>query len=228
MTQGRFANDGGIVEGTHVAADDLSGLVTLAGNDQKIAGLQYFDATGNGAAPVTDLLSLGARRENFTANGGGVFVARIVVSDDHVIGQLGSDGAHFRPLGTIAIAAAAERHNQTPLGMGTQGAQHMAEGIGGVGVIDKDLGAVAELGNELRAPQDAAQMSQRMDGRGLIGPGDDHQRQRGKRVFGLERPEERQQNFVSRAVERNLDGLAARSWLGRNQTKIGFWDPSRR
>ncbi len=49
---------------------------------------------------------------------GGVLGAGVVVGDDHHVGQFPGDGAHFRALAGIAVAAAAEDQMQAALGMG--------------------------------------------------------------------------------------------------------------
>ncbi len=78
-------------ERQHLVADDLPGLVTLAGDDDDIAGAEHADTGGDRLGAVADLA--GARRgdENFGADRLGALGARVVVGDDDDVGLLDRD-----------------------------------------------------------------------------------------------------------------------------------------
>ena len=49
-------------ERQHLVADELPGLVTLAGDDEDIAGAEHADTGGDRLGPVADLLRARAQR----------------------------------------------------------------------------------------------------------------------------------------------------------------------
>ena len=61
---------------------------------------------------IADLARGRRAGKNLLADGCGVFAARIVVGDDHAVGELCRGLAHQRTLALVAIAAAAEHHVQ--------------------------------------------------------------------------------------------------------------------
>ena len=129
--------------------DYLALLVTLAGDDEDIAFGQQAGGMGDGFAAVGDLDRSRRGGENGGADGGRVFGARIVISDNGDIREASGDLAHLRPLAAIAVAAAAEHHHQLAAGMGPQGLQHGLESAGLVGVIDVDGRTVRMDGDAL-------------------------------------------------------------------------------
>src|ERR1700722_6970716 len=101
-----------VTEGQHAIADNLSGLVALAG-DQKHVTL--FEA-GNGLADrfraVTDFRGAPGGSKNRGADRSRIFAARIVVGDDDLVSVLSSDRAHQRSFSRVAVAARAEHDDQ--------------------------------------------------------------------------------------------------------------------
>ena len=97
------------------AGDDLTGLVALAGDDQKVAFLKHGASLGNGGAAVADIERAGRGGENCGADFVRRFAARIIVGDDHHIGETRRNLAHDRPFAGVAVAAAAEDHDEPPL-----------------------------------------------------------------------------------------------------------------
>jgi len=75
-----------IAEWQYLIANDLAGLVALAGNQQRIARLQRSNRGANGLGAVADLPGIFRRRQNGGANGCRIFAARIVVGDDDAVG----------------------------------------------------------------------------------------------------------------------------------------------
>ena len=79
--------------------------------------------------------------------------ARVVAGDDDVVGEPAGDRAHQRPLGGVAVAAAAEHAPELAAALGgerPQRRQRLLERIRRVGVVDDDLRA------RVRRPERAA------------------------------------------------------------------------
>ena len=53
---------------------------------------------------------------------------------------------HQRPLPRVAVASAAEDGQDATLGERAQGAEHLDEGVRGVGIIDEDVQPVCLIG----------------------------------------------------------------------------------
>src|SRR4051812_23520369 len=77
-----------------------------------------------------------------------IFVPRVVVRDDHAIGETTGDIAHLRALALVAVAAAAEYTDQPAAGPHgrTHRIQHLLERVRRMRVVDDDdrIGATAE------------------------------------------------------------------------------------
>ena len=95
----------GVVEGQHVVADDLPGLVALAGDQQRVAWAKGIDPAQDGFGPVAHLQSLGAALPHRGADRGRVLAARVVVGDDHEVGRPGRGLPHERALGAVPASA---------------------------------------------------------------------------------------------------------------------------
>ena len=94
-------------------ADDLAGFVALAGDQQHVARLQARDrrrGSPRARSPISTRAGRGGQDRG--ADRGRIFAARIVVGDDDAVGHLGGDRAHQRPLAGVAVAAAAEHHDE--------------------------------------------------------------------------------------------------------------------
>src|SRR5690606_23616083 len=83
----RRASDIEIREGNGDALHDLAGLVTLASDQQRIARLQAANAFIDGGGAVADLAGVGRALADGGANERWVFRARVIVSDDHLVGE---------------------------------------------------------------------------------------------------------------------------------------------
>ena len=132
-----------IAEGHDPVADDLAGFMTLAGDQQDIAGPQLADGAADRLAPVANLGGTRRGGKDRGADRRGDFAARIIVGDDHPVGFGGGDGTHQGPLATIAIAARAKHDDETAGRVGTQGVKRLRQGVGLVRIVDEDLGAAA-------------------------------------------------------------------------------------
>jgi len=209
MSERRFENDSGVVKGSHFAAHDLAGLVTLARDNEQVAWLQHVYTAGNGPTTVADVFRVRTSHEDFTPYRGGIFVARVIIGDDHVVSQVSCYTTHFRALGPIAITTATEGNNEATLGVWPQRRKNVTKRIWGVGVIHEDLRAIAEFGDELSPTQNAAQVTKRVHRCSAVGACRDHQCQSGKCVFRLERTEKWKENPVRLSLECDLDSLAA-------------------
>ena len=74
--------------------------------------------------------------QDLAADGRGILAARVVVSDDDQVGQLGGDLAHRRSLARVALAAGAEHHRQPAFGA-PQCGERRPQRARLVGVVDQ-------------------------------------------------------------------------------------------
>ena len=95
----------GIVERQDTVADDLAGLVTLAGDQQHVARAQAAKAVRIGGRAVADLAAPGQPARTARTDRRRVLAARIVVGDD---GEVGAARRRSRP------SAAACRRSRSP------------------------------------------------------------------------------------------------------------------
>ena len=87
-----------------------------------------------------------------------VLAARVVRGDDHDVAQPRRHHAHQRPLGAIAIAAAAEDGDEPPAGERPRRLEQVAQRVVGVGVVDDDGHVVVRRRHHLEASGHAAQL----------------------------------------------------------------------
>ena len=71
----------------HAIADDLPGLVTLAGDQEHIALLEPRNGLADRFRAVADFLGALGGGEDRCADGRRIFAARIVVGDDDLVGS---------------------------------------------------------------------------------------------------------------------------------------------
>ena len=190
--------------GSVVAADDLAGLVTLAGDHERVAVGEHRDSSANGRAPIADLERRRRGGEDLGANGGGVLGARIVVGHDRHIGEAGRSRAHHRPLARIAVAAAAEHQDEAAAHEWPQGRERFLERIGLVGVIDEHRRA-ADLADTLQASRRAAQLLHRMKHRVGFAASRDAEPGRDQRVRDLEVAGQRKLQTPAAAAELEVE-----------------------
>ena len=81
----------------------------------------------------------------------GILAARVVGGDDDEIAQPSGHRAHERPLGPIAVAAAAEHRDQPAAGQRPRRLEQVAQRVVGVGVVDDDRHPVLVARNDLKA-----------------------------------------------------------------------------
>ena len=126
-----------IAERQGAVADDLPGLVALAGDQQRIARLQrrYRGADRLGAVADFAGASRGCRIAARIASGFSLRGLSSVTMT--LIGIFSGDRAHQRPLAGIAVAAGAEHHDELASGIGPQRLQRLGERVGLVGVSTK-------------------------------------------------------------------------------------------
>ena len=110
---------------------------------------------------IADFASVRTAGQDFPADRARVFAARIVVGDDHMIGQLHRDGTHLGALDLVAVAAAAEHHDQFARGVRAQRGQNVFKRIWRVGVIDINRRAAGRHGDFFQTPGRALQMFER-------------------------------------------------------------------
>ena len=139
-------------------ADDLIGLVPLAGQHHYVAVRSVVECVGDRLAPV---FQHGERRlrlvhpfENVVQDRIGRFGARIVRGDDHRVGKRRGDPSHARPLGAVAISPAAKHCDHTVFRKAADGGEDIFQSVRRVGVVDEH-GVVRVRGQNLAAPTHA-------------------------------------------------------------------------
>jgi hypothetical protein len=90
----KAANIGGIIEWQNCVADNLTGLVAFTGDQYDVVGTGLGDSLRDGGTAIANVLRQRASRQNSGANTISVFVARIVISDDNMLGVLSRHTAH--------------------------------------------------------------------------------------------------------------------------------------
>src|SRR3954471_17089904 len=83
-----------IAEGERAVADDLPGLVALAGDQQRIARLQVRDRYSDRLGAIADLARTRSSAQDRGTDRGRILAARIVVGDDDVVRIGNRDLAH--------------------------------------------------------------------------------------------------------------------------------------
>ena len=177
-------------------------------------------------------------RQNGRPDRGRILAARIVVGDDDRVGVFCSDFAHQRPLALIAVAAAAEHHDELALRIRPQRFERLGERIRLVRVVDEDGRAVA-LADQLEPAFRAFQPLER--GEDLCGIASRRERQAGRdqRVLHLERADQRQPHAkrmsvvldaqrLRKTVDRGIDAAGCRSRCARPSAPPGRAPPRRR
>src|SRR4051812_13815436 len=101
-----------IAERQRLLTDNLSGLMALAGDEQRIAGLKRGNAGLDGFGTVADISRALGCSEDGSAYRRRIFAARIVVGDDDAVGVFARDRTHQRALAGVTIAAGAEHHDE--------------------------------------------------------------------------------------------------------------------
>ena len=119
----------------------LVGLVALSGDEDDVARLGECDRARDRLGTVRHRFEIAGAKTFFDVGDDGerIFFARIVGSDDAVVGVLVGDPAHQRAFLFVTIAARAEDDDEAVRSELAQGLQHAEEGIVGVRVIDENL-----------------------------------------------------------------------------------------
>ncbi len=125
-----------VVEGNGFLADDLTLLMALAGDHQNIPRFQPVHRFGDGLGAVADVRRRPCFIKDLTADICGPLGAGVGVRNNEYVCVFLGDGAHFRTLAGIPVAAAAEHQMQLSLGMRAHRLQHIFKGVGGMGKID--------------------------------------------------------------------------------------------
>ena len=183
-------------------ADDLPGLVALAGDQKRIAAKKHRNARADGGGPVADLDRQRRGGENLRPDRLGLLGARIVVGHDRDVGCARRDLAHDRPLARVAVAAATEHKHESPGHEGPQRRERLFERVGLVRIIDEDARA-ANVADALEAPRRALQRLQRREHRVRFATRGDAERRRRPARWrsGSRRPAESSRESFGRQTE---------------------------
>src|SRR6476469_5277163 len=196
----RIRNDG--------AFDNLSRLVSFAGNQQDIPAFQPGDGFSHGDRAAGDLDGARRRRQNFAANALRLFAPRIVVGYDGDIGSLHGNRAHLTALALVAVAAATEHHQQAVAHVRPKGVESLGECIGSMGIIDEDRSTGTRGAGKIEAPARAVQVLKQRQQLCWARSGGHAQARRDKRVRGLEGADERQAESLRSAFMLDHEALA--------------------
>lgn len=116
-----------------LAIDLLVILVPLAGQHDHIVGSGSGDQVCDGFATASDELDLGRlgeTRADVVKDAQRVFSTRVVVGDQHAVGQALGHFGHQRALAAVTVAAAAEQAQQLAVGVRAQGFEHFSKASG--------------------------------------------------------------------------------------------------
>ena len=165
--------------------------MALAGDQENIAGAQIGNRCPDCLTPVADFRGAGGGGEDGGADGGWLFAARIIVSDDYPVGLGGGDFTHQRPLAAIAIAAGAENDDKFAARRGPQRVEGFGERVGLVRIVDEDRRAVLHAG-KIKPALGADKAFERGEDRAWIAAGADDKSGGDQRVLDLKFTDQRQ------------------------------------
>src|SRR5205823_884962 len=168
-----------VVEVDDAVADDLIGLVSLAGDNDDVGRGGAVDGVGDGVAAVLDRLDVraGDAGHDLLDDRLRILAAGVVAGDDDAVGHARGDLPHLRALPLVAVAAAAEDDPQPALRREVaHGGEELLQRVGLVSVVDDDGGGVgrqradileaaAHRGQRANALLDGARVDADGDGR---------------------------------------------------------------
>ena len=195
-----------IAERQHAISHDLSGLVTLAGDQKHIALFQPGDGVPDRLRTIADFLRAARGCEDRRADHLRIFAARIVVGNDDVVGILGGDRAHQRALAGIAVAAGAEHDDKSSLRIGPQGLQRFRQRVRLVRVIDENRRSLI-FADALQPSLRAFEMFERGEDLFRLAAGADRKTGCDNRVLDLEFADQRQMNGITAPAMLKLEPL---------------------
>ena len=137
-------------------------VLTLAGDQKRIAAAKHRDPFANSRRPVANLERRRRAGQDLRPDRRRIFGARIVVGNDRHVGAARGDFAHDRSLARIAVAAATEHQDEAPTHEWTQRGDRLRERVGLMRVVDKDRRAV-EIADAFEASGRAFQCFQRFE-----------------------------------------------------------------
>src|SRR5262249_5205392 len=118
-------------------ANDLSGLVTLAGNQQHVSRFEISNCFPDRFRAIANFRSPRRMRQNSSTDGGGTLGARVVVRNDNPVRILCRYPAHNRAFASISVAPRAEYHNKFAAGIGPKAFKRLLQRVRLVGIVDK-------------------------------------------------------------------------------------------
>src|SRR5262245_52669525 len=187
-------------------ADDLSRLMTLAGDQQDVTALEIRDGLADRFGAVADLGCTGSVCKNGAADRRRILAARIVIGHDNLVGPFDSDATHDRPLAGVTVAAGTEHHGELSLRVRTQACQRLLERVGLVRIVDKDRRSVA-VANKLEPSLGAGEVLQRRECAARLCPHGNCKTRREAGVLDLKGADERQFHFICAAAMHDVDHL---------------------
>jgi len=104
----------------------------------------------------------------------------------HLFAALPGSQAHGAAFIPAALAAGAEHDDEAAHDVGPERGERGGQGVGRVGVVDEDEGAVGAAGGALHAAADGAERREGADDRGRVGARADGEAGGDQRVGGLE------------------------------------------
>ncbi len=123
----------------HGRADGLPGLVALAGDEQNIAALELGDGLGDCRARGRRSRWRRAPRPRSARRMAAAFSLRGLSSVTMARSALAAaTRPHLGPLALVAVAAAAEHHDEPVVRRRAERVERLGERVGRVGVVDED------------------------------------------------------------------------------------------
>jgi hypothetical protein len=120
------------------ALHNLSGLMTLACDQKGVPRSETPYSLENSGTTIADIRRTRRRAPDRRANERWILRARVVVSDDDVVGKPTRHISHHRTLRRIAIPAASEHEDKAPAHVRTDGSQQGFKSVRSMSIVDKD------------------------------------------------------------------------------------------
>ncbi len=183
----------------HRLADDLAVSWPLPAMRRRSPRRRHGDALEDRARPVADIANPppGRGGENGAADRGGLLAARIIVGNDHDIGERAAISPMIGRLPASRSPPQPKTTTSRPPAKGRSAREHIFQRIGLMRVIDKDRRAVARA-DQLEPAGRARERFQRLEDARAVGARHDAEPGGDEGVCGLESAGERQATLKSR------------------------------
>ena len=135
-----------IREWDNAIANNLAGLMTLAGNQQDVSGRKFRDRPSDCFRAIANFDSAGRVGQNCGADCRRILAARVVVRNNDSICIFCRDPAHDWTLAGIPVATRTEYDEELAPRIGPQTFKRLLERVRLVGIIDENGCAIVRSG----------------------------------------------------------------------------------